>query len=889
MPAGALTAPVAITLTPASSLAGLPLEGGLVAAVELQPAGLQFALPATLYVAPAGGVPTAPVAAFGWAGNANAFGVSPWWTDPKGRWAALLVDHFSGYGLGIPGASQLDAVAAELLGFEADLAAFLAATPCIASPTASCTPAEFEALLTAYYDQLVAPRLAAGGVATALSAALGAHQALDRWISAIVALGVSSAGLDVRRSGGLSANHANLLARRAEYTVDDCSGAVADWKDWLRVPEEIRLRVAPLYAGSGLAAFELSKHDYCVTFVIDEVAFPSEVEAADTELPLSFRTLVVAPGGEEIPVVSDVDLVYGDGASGPAELTTDADGFAELTVERTVGGPLSVVVDLEAVETSLERPDVLKGVDQARAGSLGLYFPENLTTGPRPILDSGEAVEVCVFATVGAPAGQTVQFALEGPGEISATAVATTAVGDPGAEIGEACTTYTAPAGPVGKELEAELRAELDSGGETYADALRLYPFWADLTLEADVGAGFQQATNQNLFIGSDGPFLTEARLLVAGADTEEPPSQPHGEALQVLADEPTLLVADCCETQLVLVSDNLQPSTFAFFADGSPSPEHPVDVLYGPLGGPAVAATVVFDRLPPDLSLLVSPLVNEGTPVSVEVTATLAGDPAPGYFVEFAATGGSVGIASGTTGADGRVQTTASLDPGSALLEIHAAVREAPDAEVLKVLVAQVGTGAAGVIEQRYEFVGFMPTGNPTPPPATISGTHLGGVDLTLPEILDSLGNPLGLAGSLHSDVVLAGDGSLQRVEATLSVEHSSHNYGPRAAFLLGFRVGQPTLVEFALDANVTGGFGTFLNEAEAAFAFDLRDDFSIGCIRVNTNGPVPNGCINSAPSGQAQLGPGQTFWVRAVVQAQAHPGSASATLELDFSPIVP
>lgn len=48
--AGALMTPVAITMTPARSVANFPLSGGLVAGVEFAPSGLSFAVPAMLTV-----------------------------------------------------------------------------------------------------------------------------------------------------------------------------------------------------------------------------------------------------------------------------------------------------------------------------------------------------------------------------------------------------------------------------------------------------------------------------------------------------------------------------------------------------------------------------------------------------------------------------------------------------------------------------------------------------------------------------------------------------------------------------------------------------------------------------------------------------------------------
>jgi hypothetical protein len=64
VPVGALPEATTITLTPVAGLTGLPLAGSLLAAVQLEPAGLRFQLPATLSVTLPGGPPPPGVVGF---------------------------------------------------------------------------------------------------------------------------------------------------------------------------------------------------------------------------------------------------------------------------------------------------------------------------------------------------------------------------------------------------------------------------------------------------------------------------------------------------------------------------------------------------------------------------------------------------------------------------------------------------------------------------------------------------------------------------------------------------------------------------------------------------------------------------------------------------------
>ena len=100
VPAGALIAPVRITLTPLTEAEGLPLSGGAVAGVQLEPEGLLLFHAATLTVegpATAGTAAGRPRAVAWNAAGRNVHRMP--WSGADGR-RALRIVHFSGYAVG---------------------------------------------------------------------------------------------------------------------------------------------------------------------------------------------------------------------------------------------------------------------------------------------------------------------------------------------------------------------------------------------------------------------------------------------------------------------------------------------------------------------------------------------------------------------------------------------------------------------------------------------------------------------------------------------------------------------------------------------------------------------------------------------------------------------
>jgi hypothetical protein len=97
MPPGALAEEAAIAITPVTTIANLPVSGTLLAAVRLEPDGLQLAQPATLTLTLPAGAATSGMVGFLYSGDGQNFSVLP--VTVNGNTATLQVSHFSTAGL----------------------------------------------------------------------------------------------------------------------------------------------------------------------------------------------------------------------------------------------------------------------------------------------------------------------------------------------------------------------------------------------------------------------------------------------------------------------------------------------------------------------------------------------------------------------------------------------------------------------------------------------------------------------------------------------------------------------------------------------------------------------------------------------------------------------
>lgn len=97
IPPKALDGDSTITMTPVSAIEGLPLTGGLVAAVHFEPEGLRFNLPVELRIEPPGEVPVEQQVGLGYLGDGKDLHLYPL---ERGRALTMRLLHFSGFGIG---------------------------------------------------------------------------------------------------------------------------------------------------------------------------------------------------------------------------------------------------------------------------------------------------------------------------------------------------------------------------------------------------------------------------------------------------------------------------------------------------------------------------------------------------------------------------------------------------------------------------------------------------------------------------------------------------------------------------------------------------------------------------------------------------------------------
>lgn len=151
VPEGALLSEVAITITPVSAIPDLPLTGGLVAAVQFAPDGLQLWQPATLTIELAAAPDPGDLAGFGWASGGDDIHLTL--VAVEGNTLTLGVTHFSGTGAAIIAPENLATLSALPPGSIEQQ--YLNQLP----PTTETDPLAWVAWLSAWFDAGVKPLL----------------------------------------------------------------------------------------------------------------------------------------------------------------------------------------------------------------------------------------------------------------------------------------------------------------------------------------------------------------------------------------------------------------------------------------------------------------------------------------------------------------------------------------------------------------------------------------------------------------------------------------------------------------------------------------------------------------------------------------------------------
>ena len=237
IPGGALLSDETITLVPIASLKGLPLSGGSVAAVHIEPSGLQLLKAATLTIRAQREIPVGEQVAFAYYGGGSDAHHVPLSPDPRRVEMKLL--HFSGYGFGQaapgdPGRQALERASANEARLQSRMAQILDGERERQSKgeKASDLSAELGAAAVEYYDAVLRPlmQIAESDDRMAICCMqryLGWERSLQ--LLGIVSDDVNAAAADAelqrrRTEGNASATKilANALEKGRERAVKSC-------------------------------------------------------------------------------------------------------------------------------------------------------------------------------------------------------------------------------------------------------------------------------------------------------------------------------------------------------------------------------------------------------------------------------------------------------------------------------------------------------------------------------------------------------------------------------------------------------------------------------------------------------------------------------------------
>jgi hypothetical protein len=322
IPEGALVYPERISVIPISSVRGLPLKGGSIAAVHLKPDGLQLMKPATLSIRPRTEVPVSEQVAFANTGNGSDAYLYPLSPDP--RRIEMPIFHFSGYGLGQappndPGRRALQVAADKFARLQSQAAEIMAAERARAladDAAGSDWATRLAPLLIQYYDRVLRQLMIAAESDERMADC--ALQAFYSWLRQIQLIGLVSDDdekhgdpeLERRASQGSASTRIileNAYKKRKAAALERCR----EEHDFLAVNEILGLeRQAQLMGGETGEAFAKDVDDIrkCLTF---EIEFRSVIDKKTPTGGTYYHTLA------KLPV--SIDIVSEEVATAPLE------------------------------------------------------------------------------------------------------------------------------------------------------------------------------------------------------------------------------------------------------------------------------------------------------------------------------------------------------------------------------------------------------------------------------------------------------------------------------------------------------------------------------------------------------------------------------------------
>lgn len=471
VPAGALDSAVTITMQATTTFGAPGFLSSTVAGVDLQPSGLEFAIPATLDLTVPGGASSQLLAAVLWEDDPAAAEGVPWSTGP-GDTVRIDVPHFSGAGVGAPviaGCASLSLVDPAANPYKLIIGGYAQQLGAGVDPVT--IKASLLETLATWRGDVVAPAVAA---ADSPAEFRGAAQRVLDWMNMVQCLGLGDETNDAKKALTASLRQSGItLAER--YLLPVCTALASDIRDWMRIPlsiladfqqlgEEPSARMAAMLGPAPPAG--PAHGPYCLRAVVHELEAPDVIDREDrfVEVTLAARLEVVAQGGSLTSNPQRIDLgpfaydatVTGGTIGGVQQLegVTDAVGRQSFTIDRGADEDardpqVTLQVALIRALPGVVPPSLVDEDGPDRAGltavTLDLRPEPSLTTVISPnaggTLPAGATRDVCVTVTdeIGDPvSGAAVAFGFDGPGS-PASASATTV------DNGVACAAFTSP------------------------------------------------------------------------------------------------------------------------------------------------------------------------------------------------------------------------------------------------------------------------------------------------------------------------------------------------------------------------------------------------------------------------------------------------------------
>lgn len=170
IPAGALSAPTSITLTPIGDQKNLPVSGAFAGGADFKPAGLHFAVPVRLTASP---LPAAPAGmqliALSFEANGDSLGLAS--LEQGANSVASVLTHFSGTSFAFGTTADLASLA-RLTSTGSANQSFLNQLAALGVPTAPGNPAALP-IITSWFNTVVLPELHGAGTDAELLLAIG--------------------------------------------------------------------------------------------------------------------------------------------------------------------------------------------------------------------------------------------------------------------------------------------------------------------------------------------------------------------------------------------------------------------------------------------------------------------------------------------------------------------------------------------------------------------------------------------------------------------------------------------------------------------------------------------------------------------------------------------